>query len=284
MVNCGSISFQLRDLAFAHRPTVNTDIPTRRVLDKFRRSQHRPSLISSPRLTAPIACNPVKRWNFRKANWETFKQMTDVTTSQLPQPDTADTEEFHKAFCRIIINSAKLSIPREYNKNYIPCWDDECEQLYKEHNDSENTESASTATSLFNALDEKRRRRLNETVSSIDFTHSSRKAWQTLNSLTGRSTLKTGKCPVTANSIAAQLVQNGRFPNHDREFTRQVSKEYTSLPVIDPQLPQEQAELRPDRSTLDLKKVAKLTSDIEVTFDENLKSRRCCICLSDCSI
>ena len=24
-------------------------------------------------------------------------------------------------------------------------------------------------------------------------------------------------------------MQNGRFPNHDREFTRQVSKEYTSL-------------------------------------------------------
>ena len=34
---------------------------------------------------------------------------------------------------------------------------------------------------------------------------------------------------MTANSIAAQLVQNGRFQNHDREFTRQVSKEYTSL-------------------------------------------------------
>ena len=34
---------------------------------------------------------------------------------------------------------------------------------------------------------------------------------------------------MTATSIVAQLVQNGRFPNHDREFTRQVSKEYTSL-------------------------------------------------------
>ena len=51
-----------------------------------------------------------------------------------------------------------------------------------------------------------------------------------LNRLTGRSTLTTGKCPaVTANSIAAQLVQNGRFPNHDRGFSRQVLKEYTSL-------------------------------------------------------
>ena len=56
-----------------------------------------------------------------------------------------------------------------YNKNYIPCWDEECELLYKEHIDSENAESASTATSLRNVLDEKRRQRWNETVSYIDF-------------------------------------------------------------------------------------------------------------------
>ena len=40
-------------------------------------------------------------------------------------------------------------------------------------------------------------------------------------------------------------------------------------PVIDPQLPQEQAGFRPGRSTLD--QVAKLTSDIELAFDGNLK-------------
>ena len=34
---------------------------------------------------------------------------------------------------------------------------------------------------------------------------------------------------MTGNSIAAQLVQYSRFPNLDREVTRQVSKEYTSL-------------------------------------------------------
>ncbi len=39
--------------------------------------------------------------------------------------------------------------------------------------------------------------------------------------------------------------------------------------MIDPQLPQEQAGFRPGRSTLD--QVAKLTSDIELAFDGNLK-------------
>ena len=159
------------------------------MLDKFPRSHHRPSLIYSPCLTAPSACKPVKRWNFRKANWETIKQMTDVVTSQLPPPDTADTEDAYKAFYRILTNSAKHSIPRGYNKNYTPCWDGEYEHLYNEHICSATTQSAYTATSLLNGLGEKRRQRWNETVSSIDFTYSSRKAWHTLNRLTGVSTL-----------------------------------------------------------------------------------------------
>ena len=58
------------------------------------------------------------------------------------------------------------------------------EQLYKEHIDSENTEYVPTATSILNVLGEKRRQRQNKTVFAIDFMHSSRKAWQTLNRLT----------------------------------------------------------------------------------------------------
>ena len=67
------------DLAFAH--TADTGIPTRRVLDKFPRSQHRPSLISSPCLAAPIACKPVKRWNFRKASCREAKRELNVNIS-----------------------------------------------------------------------------------------------------------------------------------------------------------------------------------------------------------
>ena len=55
------------DLAFT---TVGPDchLPYRRVLEKFPRSQHRPSLITPPRLSLPVPGGPVKRWNFHKAN------------------------------------------------------------------------------------------------------------------------------------------------------------------------------------------------------------------------
>ena len=42
-------------------------LPDRRVLGKFPRSQHRPCLITPPRLKVPAHSDPFKRWNFRKA-------------------------------------------------------------------------------------------------------------------------------------------------------------------------------------------------------------------------
>ena len=55
------------DLTFV-RAGPNSRVPNRRILEKFPRSQHRPSLIVLPRLALPVLSKPVKRWNFRKAN------------------------------------------------------------------------------------------------------------------------------------------------------------------------------------------------------------------------
>ena len=65
-------------------------------------------------------------------------------------------------------------------------------------------------------------------MESVDFTHSSRKAWQPINKLTDRSTTHS-RCPVTANAIASQLLNNGHFPDAGRDFARWTSREVTSL-------------------------------------------------------
>ena len=54
------------DLAF-DSVCPNSWLPDRRVLDKFPRSQHRPSLTTSPRFAMAVPSKAVKRWNFRKA-------------------------------------------------------------------------------------------------------------------------------------------------------------------------------------------------------------------------
>jgi len=116
------------DLAFASFGQ-DSRLPDRRVLEKFPRSQHRPSLITPPRLKVPAHSNPVKRWNFRKADWKRFCLLTGESVERLPPPDTP--ERAYQDFCESLLSATKQCIPRGRRKNYVPCWDKECEPLYR---------------------------------------------------------------------------------------------------------------------------------------------------------
>ena len=134
----------------------------------------------------------------------------------------------------MLANAAKQSVPRGYQKNYIPCLDEECQQLYEHHTAATSSEgSEASANILIKRLDEKRQERWIETVESIDFTHSSGKAWYTINRITGRTASKPDKCPMSASAIALQLLKNSSFTNPDRDFSTQVGKEVAGLWKID---------------------------------------------------
>ena len=90
-------------------------------------------------------------------------------------------------------------------------------------------DSSLAATVLLAKLDRKRRDRWFEAVRSIDFSHSSRKAWSILNNLTGRSRHSPRHCPVSANAIASQLVRNGKYEAIDRKSSRFVSQKVFDL-------------------------------------------------------
>ena len=77
------------DLAFASVGP-NSRLLDRRVLDKFPRSQHRPSLITSPRFAMAVPSMPVKQWNFRKAKWSHYIDLTNKFAKTLLLPDTLD--------------------------------------------------------------------------------------------------------------------------------------------------------------------------------------------------
>jgi len=44
-------------------------LPDRRGLGKFPWAQHRPSLITTPTLKVPVCSDPMRAWNFRKADF-----------------------------------------------------------------------------------------------------------------------------------------------------------------------------------------------------------------------
>jgi len=112
----------------------------------------------------------------------------------------------------------------------VPCWDKECETLYRYFIRAPvGTASDRAALSLLSRLQQKKQERWEEAVNSIDFSHSSHKAWRTINKLTGRSGRSSRVCPVSANSIASQLMKNGAHKTSDCEPTRLINKQLSDL-------------------------------------------------------
>ena len=91
------------------------------------------------------------------------------------------------------------------------------------------TASDRAASTLLSQLQQKKQERWEEAVNSIDFSHSSRKAWRTINIVTGRSGRSSHLCPVSVNSIVLQLVKNGAHKTGHREPTRLVNKQLSDL-------------------------------------------------------
>ena len=118
------------DLAFSSVGP-SSRLPDRSVLDKFPRSQHRPSLITPPRFAMAVPSMPVTRWNFRKAKWSHYIALTNKFPKTLLPLDLLDVDAAYQDFCNTIKKAAKKTIPRGCRDNYIPCWDAECESLYK---------------------------------------------------------------------------------------------------------------------------------------------------------
>jgi len=109
-------------------------------------------------------------------------------------------------------------------------WDKKRETLYRSFTRATvGTDSDRAASSLLSRLGQKNQERWEEVVNSIDFSDSSRKAWRTINKLTGRSGCSFHQCPVSANSIASQVVKNGAHKTGDRKSTTMVNKELSDL-------------------------------------------------------
>ena len=205
-------------------------LPDRRVLGKFPRSQHRPSLITPPRFNVPVYSDPVKRWNFHKADWKHFCPLTGESVERLPLPDTPDIERAYQDFCESLLSATKQCFPRGHRKNYVPCWDKECETLCRSFIRAPvGTDSDRAASSLLSRLQQKKQERWEKAVNSIDFTHTSRKAWRTMEQPTGRSGRSSCLCPVSTNSIALQLVKHGAHKTAGIVSTRFVNKELSDL-------------------------------------------------------
>ena len=119
-------------------------------------------------------------------------------------------------------------------KNYVPWWDKECETLYRSFTRAPvRTDSDRAASSLHSRLQQKSR---SDGRNLSTPSNSSRRAWGTINKLTGRSGRSSRLCPVSVNSFASQLVKNGAHKTGNLEPTRLVKKQLSNLwKILTPQ-------------------------------------------------
>ena len=141
----------------------------RRVLEKFPRSQHRPSLITPPRYACPVPSIPVKPWNFLKAKWNHYIALTNRLSRTLSPPELPDMDHAYRCFCNAISTAAKKCIPRSRRNNRIPCWNIESKNLYQTFLQYLKGHKCTAATALLARLDRKRKNQWCEAVQNIDF-------------------------------------------------------------------------------------------------------------------
>jgi len=95
-------------------------IPTREVLEQFPHSQHCPSLIRTMPLISFTRSAPIPRWNFRKPDWERYKDLTNNLADSLPTPRMDKITFAYKQFTQTLETVAKQTIPRSFRKSYTP--------------------------------------------------------------------------------------------------------------------------------------------------------------------
>ena len=75
-------------------------------------------------------------------------------------PTASNINDTYVAYCTMLTNTAKKHVPQGVQKNYIPCWDEECKELLHAHNKAKtNAERARAATELMARLNTKRKER-----------------------------------------------------------------------------------------------------------------------------
>ena len=84
------------------------------------------------------------------------------------------------------------------------------------------------AEELTSCFDRKHWERWIKSVKGIDFTHSSRKVLRTFNHLSGHCACPR-QCPVTANTIAHQLLANGHYAGASKAHSLNVKQQCSAL-------------------------------------------------------
>ena len=104
---------------------------TRGVLHQLGGSDHRPVKLAIKLHYKPQSSKTFPRWNYKKADWEMFGNLTDLYTKGLRTADR-NINRVTDTFNTAILKAAAETIPRGARKNYRPYWTEELQEMEDE--------------------------------------------------------------------------------------------------------------------------------------------------------
>ena len=151
-----------------------------------------------------------RRFNPSKAKCEDFSTDLDEAIEEVePIPENYD------RFIGLVCVVSRRHIPRGCRTNYIPGLMEESQSLYEAYKKQYSSNpfakgTMDTGNKLIDTMKEEKKKRWEEVHTSIDLTHNSRKAWQTMKKLSNDPTSPNPLCLVNFNQVAHHLLVNGQ--------------------------------------------------------------------------
>ncbi|KAI5732047.1 hypothetical protein M8J77_020382 [Diaphorina citri] len=203
-------------------------------------TQHRPIICITKPIVQPEQVPFRRRFNFKKADWERFAADIDDAIKNIPaHPDSYET------FIDLVKSVSRQTIPRGCRTSYVPGLTPNAKLLLEKYQTMFNIDPFSDETielgeELLLTVNQNHQDKWIKLVEGLDMKLNSRRAWKLLGNLSGDSTKQQHHIiNVTANQVASQLLQNGKFPG--RKSREQISRnvEAEEHMLEDPFLPSE---------------------------------------------
>jgi len=105
----------------------------RQVCAQLGGSDHRPVILQLDQRTQAKDFNPAPSWNYKKADWTTFKQLCEKECANLPL-STTNMHQNVVSYNKVLLSAASKSIPRGRQRNYDPSWSTELAKLQENLN------------------------------------------------------------------------------------------------------------------------------------------------------
>ena len=107
----------------------------REVNEQLGGSDHKPVILTLAKQVNTSAGKMPPSWNYKKADWKRFSELTDIYTKSITFPKHSVNKNAFN-FNSAVLKASKESIPRGRRHDYKPYWNNTLEKIHKELNEA----------------------------------------------------------------------------------------------------------------------------------------------------